>query len=135
MPRPAPNTCFNHNDIDFTFEECQLAYSLRQLGADDDLASEVIKYERGSLEPVNCAGLVEELLNSNSSVVKDNIFLPILADVEGVRLKAQSSCTKWMEYMTGVIWRSVTPSFPLARYSTAYLDVSGIKNRAYIKVF
>ena len=57
--------------------------------------------------------------------MKDQVILPLLADIEAARIKAQTAYTKWMDYMTGIVWRSDFPfslslSFPLLRQSKAY---------------
>lgn len=104
IPRTAPNNFFHHNGIYYTLEECQLICSLQVLGADDDLVSEIIKHERGSREPVNCAGLDQHLLDPSFVTTKDQVIHPILADIEAARVKAQNAYHKWMSYMTGIVW-------------------------------
>lgn len=39
--------------------------------------------------------------------MKDQVILPLLADIEAARIRAQTAYTKWMDYMTGIVWRSV----------------------------
>lgn len=98
------NTLFYHNGIYFTLEECQLICSLRELSADDDTVSEIIKHERGSPEPVNCAGLDQNLLDTSFSTLAGQATFPIVWDVEAALVKARVAYRKWMEYMTGIIW-------------------------------
>ena len=102
----------------YSLEECQLICSLLALSADYDLVSEIIKYERRSPEPVNCAGLDQFLLNEEFSSVKDQVILPLLADIEAARIKAQTAYTKWMDYMTGIVWRSVFSFFSFFGFCT-----------------
>lgn len=81
------------------------------MSADVDLVSEIIKHERKSPEPVNCAGLYEYIWNANPSAMTGQVILPLLADVGAARAKAQTAYTKWMEYMTAVVWKSISLSF------------------------
>ena len=102
----------------YSLEECQLICSLLALSADYDLVSEIIKHERRSPEPVNCAGLYQFLLNEEFSSVKDQVILPLLADIEAARIKAQTAYTKWMDYMTGIVWRLVFSSLSFFGFGT-----------------
>lgn len=81
------------------------------MSADDDLVSEIIKYKRNSLETVNCTGLDQHLLDPSCSTIKNRVILPLMADVEAARIKAQHLYTKWMAYMTGIVWGSDSSSF------------------------
>lgn len=130
MSRHVFNTLFYHNGIYFTLEECQLICSLRELSADDDTVSEIIKHERGSPEPVNCAGLDQNLLDTSFSTLAGQATFPIVWDVEAALVKARVAYRKWMEYMTGIIWESVSslPLFPQQLMS--YFRISDIRNAA-----
>ena len=77
------------------------------MGGDDDLASEIIKYERMSAEPVNCAGLNQYLMDGSVSATTRQILFPLLWDPEAAKIRAQTAYTRWMEYMTGIIWQLV----------------------------
>lgn len=105
------NTFIHLNGVYFTLEECQLICFLREMSADVDLVSEIIKHERKSPEPVNCAGLYEYIWNANPSAMTGQVILPLLADVGAARAKAQTAYTKWMEYMTAVVWKSISLLF------------------------
>ena len=91
----------------YSLEECQLLCSLVAMGGDDDLASEIIKYERKSAEPVNCAGLSQYLMGGSFSATTGQIVFPLLWDLEASRIRAQTAYTRWMEYMTGILWQLV----------------------------
>ena len=75
------------------------------MGGDDDLASEIIAYERKSTQPVNCAGLSQYLMDGDFSVTTGQIISPLLWDPEAAKVRAQTAYTRWMEYMTGIIWQ------------------------------
>ena len=82
---------------------------LREMKADYDLVSEIIKLNRRSRETVNCAGLYEYILGPLAAgdlapVKASQIILPLLANVEAARIRAQGAYLKWMEYMTRVVW-------------------------------
>lgn len=76
------------------------------LNADDDTISQIIKYQRRSPEPYDCAGLDVYLLDENLRDIKDQIMLPLLENFEAEYIKAHTACKQWMDYMTGVIWQS-----------------------------
>ena len=76
-----------------------------------------------SPESINCAGLEENLVDADYTM-KAPIFIPLMADVEAAREKAQSAYRKWMEYMTGVIWGLVTSVLSLVPQPKAYSCVS-----------
>lgn len=80
--------------------------SLMALSADDDTISEIIKHQRRSPEPIDCAGLDVYLLDENLGDIKDQIMLPLLENFEAEYIRAQIACKQWMDYMTGVIWQS-----------------------------
>lgn len=87
-------------------EECQLACILHEMSADDDLVSEIIKHERKSREPVDCAGLSRSFFSPLNYPTTSQIVLPLLADITAARIKGQIAYRAWMEYMTGIIWKS-----------------------------
>lgn len=107
--RPTANTVFNHNGLDFTLEECQLVCVLREMKTDYDLISEIIKYERKSRHSVDCTGLDEYIFRGQVADVEAawlkgcQVVIPLLADVEAARIKAQDARAKWMEYMARVV--------------------------------
>ena len=92
-----------YNGVCFTFEECRLICSLIMLNADYDTVSEIIKHERMSPEPVDCAGLDRYLLREDLRPTKDEIMRPILADLTAAQMRARMAYKKWMEYMTGIV--------------------------------
>ena len=111
---PAGRPFLFYNGTQFTLEECQLIYCLVSLNADYDLISEIIKHERMSPEPVNCAGLDLYLSTDNLSSIKDEILLRIQANIVGARAKARDAYARWMRYMTAIIWRSASlPLLPI----------------------
>lgn len=92
--------------------------------ADYDLVSEIIKLKRRSLETVNCAGLYEYVMGAVADeeparTKAGQIILPLLADIEAARIRAQGAYLKWMEYMTMVVWGSF--SFLLSSYDNERL--------------
>lgn len=50
--------------------------------------------------------------------MKDQVILPLLADIEAARIKAQTAYTKWMDYMTGIVWRLVFSSLSFFGFGT-----------------
>lgn len=98
---------------------------LGELGADDDLISEIIKYERRSPEPIDCTGLEEKLLEEDYTM-RAPVIVPLMVDVEAARIHAQNAYTKWMSYMSGVIWGWVI--LPLVRQPVAYACITDSKN-------
>ena len=77
------------------------------MGGDDDLASEIIRYERMSAEPVNCAGLKQYLMDGDFSATTGQNIFHLLWDQEAANIRAQTAYNRWMEYMTGIIWQLV----------------------------
>ena len=77
------------------------------MGGDDDLASEIITYERKSAEPVSCAGLNQYLMDGDLNATTGQIVFPLLRNPEAAKVRAQNAYTRWMEYMTGIIWQLV----------------------------
>ena len=96
---------------------------MRELGADDDLVSEIIKYERRSLEPINCAGFKDGLIKADHTM-RVSVIVPLMASVEVALKKAENAYTRWMNYMSGVIWGLVTSLVPLVRANGLHLYIS-----------
>ena len=80
-----------------------------------------------SPEPINCAGLEEHLVDADYTI-KAPVFIPLMADVEAARTKAQDAYGKWMKYMTGVLWALVTSVLSLIPRPTAYSCLSDSRN-------
>ena len=78
------------------------------MGGDDDLASEILTHERKCAKPVNCAGLYQCLMDGDLSATTGQIVSPLLRDLEAAKIRAQIAYTRWMEYMTGIIWQLVS---------------------------
>ena len=57
-----------------------LFYSLIVIGGDDDLALEIITYERKSAGPANCADLNQYLMDGGFSATTGQIVVPLLWD-------------------------------------------------------
>ena len=119
----------------YSLEECQLVCSLIAMGGDDDLASEIIAYERMSAEPVNCAGLHQYLMDWGFSATKGQIIYPLLWNPEAAKIRAQIAYTRWMEYMTGIIWQLVPSLCAHLRWSKAYSVIPGTRSVAGSKSY
>lgn len=97
------------------------------LKAGDDTISQIIKHQRRSPEPIDCAGLDVYLLEEDLKDVRAQIMLCLLNNVEAGYNKAQIAYRQWMDYMTGVIWQSAYSFLSCLRCSKAYIIVSGSK--------
>ena len=78
------------------------------MSADDDLVSEIINYKRKAPEPIHCAGLGQRLLDPSLTAMKSLLILPLIMELGAIETKAQTAYTEWVEYMTGVVWGSVS---------------------------
>ena len=64
------------------------------MGGDDDLASEIVTYERKSAQPFNCAVLNQYLMDGDFSATTGQIVFPLLWDPEAAKIRVQNAYTR-----------------------------------------